>query len=301
MIERALGEGPRPEDYQTLRCWLEALHGAVLTGLVGEQELAQLHSKLGDALSVQTLQGFARSKPYGYAGDFEMMDRIYTQHCAEEPALGRWDAFFHQQPAARAVRNRKSYFHTVLAANAARRYSAFENRVLNTKPPVLHVLNVASGPAREVLEWFSDTRQWPVAVDCIESDPRAIEYAERLCRDHLDRVHFRCANAMRFRTRKRYDVCWSGGLFDCLPDDLFVKLLRRLLEFVHVGGEVVIGNFGAENPSRPYMELLGDWKLWHRDAKALRRLAVQAGVAPSALRVGREAEGVNLFLHIRVG
>lgn len=67
---------------------------------------------------------------------------------------------------------------------------------------------------------------------------------------------------------------------------------------LRAGGEVVVGNFSTANPSRAYMELLGDWHLHHRSAEGLRRLAERAGWEANSVRIGAEALGVNLFLHV---
>jgi hypothetical protein len=60
-----------------------------------------------------------------------------------------------------------------------------------------------------------------------------------------------------------------------------------------------VGNFSDFNPSRDYMELLGDWVLQHRTRDRLRELALEAGAAEDAIDVQWEPEGVNLFLHVR--
>ena len=64
-------------------------------------------------------------------------------------------------------------------------------------------------------------------------------------------------------------------------------------------GEIIIGNFNNENPSRDYMEMVGDWMLTHRSENELIALAVKAGAKPTKVWVGQEPEGINLFLHIK--
>jgi hypothetical protein len=66
------------------------------------------------------------------------------------------------------------------------------------------------------------------------------------------------------------------------------------------GGEVVIGNFNEDNnPSRPFMELFGEWYLIHRNPTKLKELAIQAGANLKNITVEQEAEGVNLFLRVK--
>ena len=148
------------------------------------------------------------------------------------------------------MRNRKTYFHDLLRRKLAE----------STHRP-LRVLNVASGPARDVAEWCAAHGTEEVHFDCVELDTKAIAYAQILCAPFERCVRFICVNALRFTTKIKYDLVWSAGLFDYLNDGLFVHLLKRLMRFTGEGGELVVGNFGDFNPSRPYMELLGDWRL----------------------------------------
>jgi len=74
--------------------------------------------------------------------------------------------------------------------------------------------------------------------------------------------------------------------------------MMRLLPAVAPGGELVIGNFSERDPSRAYMELVGDWNIHHRSAEHLSRLARDVGVSDDCFRVGSEPEGVDLFLHV---
>jgi len=161
------------------------------------------------------------------------------------------------------------------------------------------VLNIASGPARDLREWFDANPDLAIHVDCIKLDPNAIVHAGLLCTRYLDRICFHQQNALKFVPSGKYDLIWSAGLFDYLTDRLFVCLVRSLLPFVERGGEVVVDNFSEFNASRDFMELMGDWLLRHRSAETLQTLAMTAGSSQREVRVDWEPEGVNLFVHIR--
>jgi SAM-dependent methyltransferase len=232
------------------------------------------------------IQGFGFLKPHGYAGDYEIIDRIYTGWVSDDLSLRKWDEYFHVQPAPRAVRNRKAYFHRVL------------DRLKLARPiHRVHVLNVGSGPARDVYEYLAQSNKF--RFECIDLDTRAIEFAKCLCRSYQDRVVFRRENVLRLCLDRQFDLIWSAGLFDYLADQMFLMVLRRLVPIIRPSGELVIGNFSKDNPSRYWMEAVGDWKLHHRTESELRALAHAAGVDDQRLSIGAEPEGVNLFLHIR--
>ena len=96
-----------------------------------------IRDALGEAMSPETIQGYGFLKPYGYSGDFQMIDKIYQQKVSDRADLKNWDLFFHAQKAPMAVRNRKQYFIDMLTRLRRR----FEDRELQD-------LNVASGPCR---------------------------------------------------------------------------------------------------------------------------------------------------------
>lgn len=281
--------GPTPREYGATNRLIVDLADAVRRGWVSDAEVSASVSALSLKHLNGTLQAEALFKKYGYSGDFEIIDHIYTLRTNPGPLLRRWDLFFHAQAAACAVRNRKTYFHQLLQAHAARH---------TTRLP-LSVLNVASGPGRDLREWFQNDRRVPVRIDCVEMDARAIEYAQKLCAPWLRHLCFHHRNVLRSVPDRGYDLVWSAGLFDYLSDRVFVHLLKTLLAVTKARGEVVIGNFSDCNPSRAYMELLGDWHLHHRSHETLVALAGQAGASPDMVQVFWEPQGVNHFLHVR--
>ncbi|MBL9129679.1 MAG: class I SAM-dependent methyltransferase [Verrucomicrobiaceae bacterium] len=280
--------GPLPSDYPHLNQKLRALGDAVRASIVPRAEVLAYARDLTARHFTGTLQAQALERKYGYSGDFEIIDAIYRQSISPRPELRCWDLYFHAQAAPVAVRNRKAYLKRLLDLHYASKLS-----------PPMRVLDVASGPARDLREWMLDNPAADVHFDCIDADVHAIEHARRLCAPFIERVEFHHRNAMRFLPSKGYDVVWSAGLFDYLMDRSFVFLLKSLLAVTRPGGEVVVGNFSPLNPSRDYMELLGDWTLQHRTEKMLVELAREAGAGAGSITVAWEPEGVNLFLHVR--
>jgi SAM-dependent methyltransferase len=238
----------------------------------------------GEAMSAATLQGLGYHRPHGYAGDFEVIDKIYVRHHSPNPRLVRWDAYFHSQLPSRAVRNRKTYFHNLLDQHYARR-----------RP--LRVLKLASGSGRSMFEWLSARPNADVSFTCVELDPDAILYATALNQEFASKVSFEQKNVIRYRPSIEFDLIWAAGIFDYFSDKVFQAVLRRLLPAVAPQGELVIGNF-APRGRHPYLEF-GGWALHYRSAQELVALAQGCGVKAEAIHVGAEPEAVNLFLHVR--
>lgn len=167
------------------------------------------------------------------------------------------------------------------------------------------ILNVASGPARDVFDYLGFEGVPEYHFTCLELDYQAIGYAKDLLEPRIgarmneSTVDFIRGNALRYSTHKRFELIWSGGLFDYFNDRLFTGCLKRLGRLLSETGEIIIGNFGDSNESQGYMELIGEWILVHRTPEDLIRLAKAAGFSEDQITISSEESGVNLFLHIR--
>jgi SAM-dependent methyltransferase len=278
--------GPEEKEYDTLNHVFNDLSREYKSGRLGEAELKLLQQGFGDECLQHTLHGHIKSKPFGYAGDFLIIDKIYQEQVTEDDRFAKWDLFWNNHSAAKAVRNRKDYFIQTMTKHLAH------------KRP-LRLLNVASGPARDLAELYELINPDQLSTVCIEADKTAIHYASDLNKANARQISFIHQNIFRYQATERFDIVWSAGLFDYFDDAIFVKLLRRFISWTEPGGEVIIGNFSVENPSRAYMELVGDWFLQHRSAEKLRTLARMAGAEDQNITIGEEAEGVNLFLHVK--
>jgi len=285
---RQLHEAPSsPETFgRELEVWIHRAAARLRSGAVDREDLDRLLSGLDEVYLEETIQGRAYRQPRGYAGDFETIDRIHTRAVAADPRAARWDRFFHEQPAPKAVRNRKRYFQRLVRRAEAR-----------VDGPV-EVLDLGSGPCRDVREYLDEHPDSRARFTCVDQDPEAIAYGQALCAPYASRVRFVEGNVLRARLADRYSLVWSAGVLDYLEDRLAVRLLRRILGWAAPDGEVVVGNFAPSNPSRDYMEVLGRWYLHYRDAVDLFDLAVEAGLDADRVRIGMEPERVNLFLHV---
>jgi len=235
--------------------------------------------------SKYSIMGHVRHKPYGYAGDFHIIDRIYTD--SAYPKFQKWDKYALQNAAAKAVRNRKGYFKRML-------------RSLSAAVKDISVLNIGSGPARDLYEFFEEEDALSMKITCIDMDPKSITYAKALNHEYLDYICFVNQNVLRLKLENKYDLIWSAGLFDYFSDKTFVHVLERLHNGLAEGGEIILGNFNATyNPSRHFMEVVGEWFLNHRTSEELMGLARKAGFDNFDISTNFEEENVNLFLHIK--
>lgn len=255
---------------------------------ISADEIEEFRAVMQPILNPGTIIGFSFTKPFGYNGDFFIIEKIYQRYVSPDVRYKKWDEFFHHFPAAIAVVNRKKLAIEMLS-----------NLHQNANGNNSDVLILGSGPVTEVYEFQTKNPNNHLVFDLVDLDKRAIAYAKAKNKNFLSGMSFHNVNVIRHVPEKSYDLIWSAGLFDYFRDKHFVYLLKKYYEYVKPGGEMIIGNFNVENPSRRIMEILGDWFLNHRSEDELRGFALQAGISKDNIEVIREPLGINLFLKVR--
>jgi hypothetical protein len=92
------------------------------------------------------------------------------------------------------------------------------------------------------------------------------------------------------------DLIFCTGLFDYLDDPTAAEMLSVLWQQLGAGGQLRVFNFSPVNPTRAYMEWLGNWYLTYRTDSQMQSLAAAAGIPPECCAIGAEPLGVNLFV-----
>jgi SAM-dependent methyltransferase len=229
------------------------------------------------------------TKPRGYPGDHALLDAFYTRRTASGPVGRLLDELVLDCAAGRAVVDRKRYVAAWLGARLALH-------------PEAKVADIACGPCRlerDLLAARIGTRARFVAMD---GDDEALAYARRVL-EGAPAVRLWHENAIRIARDPQVPAMLAGadwvvslGLLDYLPDRLAARLLLALRRALRPGGEMLVGNFAADNPSRTFMEWFGDWPLIHRSEDEFLALFEEAGFAAPELGVEREAPGGAILL-----
>ncbi len=278
-------------EYHEFTDWLKTVYREVQDGILSKEDLQLLRNEMGEALSILTLQGFVFNKPHGYPGDYEIIEKIYLEHTSNNPDLRKWDLYFQLQKAPIAVRNRKKYFLDLLNSLEA----------MDQTDTAKRVLNIASGPGRDLFDFFSLNNDSSIFFDNVEFDPLQYLMQKTYARTISKTLSFYIQTPLTLPQTKNIGLIWSAGLFDYLNDKKFIFLLKRLTPLLENDGEMIIGNFSTSNPTQAYMEVIGDWRLTHRTPEQLVSLAKACNFKDSDIRIGKEPEGVNLFLHLKCG
>jgi 2-polyprenyl-3-methyl-5-hydroxy-6-metoxy-1,4-benzoquinol methylase len=270
--------GPDLADYERFT--------SIVNNLVPDQ-IDNFREIIKPALNANTLIGHGFVKPFGYPGDFTLIDKIYRYDINEDIKYKNWDVFFQNQPGANAVRNRKDFFIEYCKNLSARKENA-------------KVLILGSGPATDVYEFMTNFSGGNnINIDLIDFDQAAIDFSMEKNKEFNGQITYNKINALRYNSYKLYDLIWSAGLFDYFKDKHFTFLIRKYFNCLADDGEMVISNFSTRNPTKRLMEVLSDWYLNLRTESDLYRIASEANVDKELVSVDKEPLGINLFLKIK--
>lgn len=234
-------------------------------------------------------------KPFGYHGDFLIIDEIYKNQASTYGVERCMDNYFLRTPASAATRNRKEDFKNYLA------------EIIKKASTDVRIMDLASGPCRDVKELLESYKRDDVkiVIDCIDHDINAINYGKSVVNGLHAQVNFIQRNAMRIALAPnidkyfscRYDVIYSTGLFDYLDDRIAAPLIKNLRKLLKGNGCIIISNYRDKwaNPSRHYMEWGGGWELIYRTENDFLRLFKEAGFPNENLSLRYEPQKIMQY------
>jgi SAM-dependent methyltransferase len=233
------------------------------------------------------------SKPAGYAGDYLTIHQVYENRAAGYGRVGPLlDRCFLDMPATLAVQNRRG----LLCREILHHYSEAPARPLT-------ILSLACGPAAEVFDVLAHPEvAGSIHFHLIDIDADALRFVDEkataLGVRHNLTLHK--ANVFRLAARKAdgfppVDCAYSLGLIDYFRDSYVKRLLDFIYEILAPGGQVILGNFHPQNPTRALMDYLLEWRLLHRTEEDLSGLYQESRFGQPADRTVFENENVNLF------
>jgi 2-polyprenyl-3-methyl-5-hydroxy-6-metoxy-1,4-benzoquinol methylase len=243
------------------------------------------------------LNAWSLNKPYGYAGDFWIIDQIYRNKPETTGFERLFDNYFQMSAISVAVRNRKDDFRSLIL-----------QYVSENKNKKIRIMDLASGPGRELKELADDPalQGVDIEIDCYDHDVRSLEYARNLLKDSSLKVNYICENALRICAAKdilrvlkcKYDFIFSTGLFDYLNKDISVKLLRNLYLALNTGGVLAVSDVRDKhkNPSVYYMEWVGEWELSYNDDDEFRSHCHLAGLDKTEISYQYEQQGILQYV-----
>jgi extracellular factor (EF) 3-hydroxypalmitic acid methyl ester biosynthesis protein len=252
----------------------------------------------GEILQAGWLQLRAREKPRGYAGDHEMLGAIYHNRVTDDPLGAKFDRFFLAQAAPLAVRNRMQLV----------RDQIIERLSFAKRPQKIVVVGSGSGlEIADALRLIKKDCSLAHELLLLDLDPVALEEAEKKLRPHLHGAKLECRaeNLVRLPSRLRNaarlanaDLLICTGFFDYLDEVSAAEMLSLFWTSLQPGGRALVFNFAPWNPTRAYMEWIGNWYLIYRTRPDLVQLAEAACIPSANYQISSEATGIDLLLQL---
>jgi extracellular factor (EF) 3-hydroxypalmitic acid methyl ester biosynthesis protein len=246
----------------------------------------------------------ARQKPFGYPGDYEVMNFIYGEPFEGASLFARAVelAFWHSRSAL-AVRSRKDLMKRELLAQLS----------LHARAGVpLRILSIAAGPAQELSELLSelDVLPAPLEVVLFEQDKNALAHAwrrlEPLAQSRFpglvrftflhDSIRRLLRDPALFEPFGKFDLIYSAGLMDYLQTRTGVTLCRHLVGATAAGGRLLVANM-VDHAARWYLEVPLDWQLIYRTHEEMLDMGRRAATS-GRVRILAEESGANPFLEV---
>lgn len=241
----------------------------------------------------------AQTKPTGFPGDCMMLATLYDQQIHTRGLGGYIDAVLMTLPLAVAVRERMKTAREFLKDEVA------------SCDGDLRILDIASGPCREFVNWTEQPENGRVFVTCLDTDTEALNFVRRNVvptAAGIEQMRLERYNALRTKSAKateryfgRFDILYSVGLADYIPDASLIAMLNGWRLSVDDGGVVYVAFKDCrEYDKTPYQWHL-DWHFYQRTEEDCRRLLAAAGFDLANVVTERDASGIILHFFCPVG
>jgi hypothetical protein len=183
----------------------------------------------------------------GYADSGITFDRIYLNIPRGYTKFGTMiDFFLLNLPVARATRKRQKNLKKIINEEINRNLSFNKT----TK-----ILNLASGPARYLLELINTENKKHVEILCLDIDKHSLQFGKKLVRDRPAR--FGKANVFRLQHYKRAgeklnwkpNVILASGLYFYYGDDIVINSFKEVCKHIDSEGLFIFDHL-IGNPNR---------------------------------------------------
>jgi len=227
-------------------------------------------------------------KPLGHAGDYEMMNQIYRNRSEGKT--------FFEKIIHRAGVNESSS----LSVRYRRTFLKEKIKSLLKKNSEIRVASIACGPAKEVVDLIAELDEQEInriTFVLVDQEPEALLNAKReilsecLRKEKSVRIDFVPHDIRGIiegtlpdsLADGNFDLIYSAGLFDYLLEGPAKLLAMNLLDLIKTNGQLLIGNFHPDNPTKTISEFTANWRLFHRTEEDMLRLVPDNAVKDKKL------------------
>ena len=242
--------------YQGYRNFLSACH---------EQHFKKaFQQKILFLTNQSALCRYSYEKPRGYPGDFGLMSLIWDgrrgpKYCGYTGLGAYLNAFTLETENCRANEYRVYYLKERLINGGYR-----------------SIASIGSGSAIEIVEAVRDGHLKDSEIHLFDQDDEALDTAAFGLRGFPGKLVLHRGNVLRTILKEKeesYDFMYSSGMFDYFDTMSAKKLTKRLWDKVASGGCLLITNAHPENPTRLWMEYVGEWYLQYKDSDEMKSMS----------------------------
>ena len=246
-------------------------------------------------------------KPFGYAGDFRLLEMLAANRCGSRGLAYHFDQSQLEYPASVACRQRIEWISDELLArlNARPRHPGAPAATEKGDSPLLVILDLGVGAAPVEQHLLRRGLEAPLCLHAVDMEPSALEYVSQNVAGprlgvHPWRLDLRDpASLPRIgELATRADVVIALGLMEALADYQAVPLFATVLRSLPVGGVFYTENFVPTHPTRSIMEWFLDFHLSYRSLEDLRSVAIRAGADMSRMEIELDATGSLALLKL---
>ena len=254
------------------------------------------------------------SKPFGYPGDFLIMNYIYGNGYEGTDVFSKAiHKISVETRICEAVRHRKELLKEIISNELIK----IEGTQASISETPSRVLSLGCGGAQEVTELCVDSKfsqafghvEWTL----VDQEDRALTYAQnnimRAILTGRSRWRINCLYASFLQlvsdkrtaaiTKDRQHILYSSGLFDYLKQNRAKRLTRKLFDQVAPGGILVIANLASPSDYRWQTDYLLDWEMIYRTEKEMENLTADLPHVESAKIVKETKTAAVYFLIVR--
>lgn len=239
------------------------------------------NSIIKDALiRVFSMSKLGNSTVKGQADSGLNIDHMYRKSPKGVTFFGRFlDSILLNLPSVKATRTKKEIIIKILQNEVA------NNMILGKKT---RIIDLASGPARYLVDLINESNCDSIEALCLDSDKRSINYGRIL--SHKKPIRYTKANVFKLSALKHFSdkVHWTPniviatGFFELQKDAVVKMFLEDIHKHLDIGG-LILFTGQVDNPSKKLMKYIGKtqsgeaWELYLRSPEIFRKWLLDAG------------------------
>ncbi|NQU94845.1 MAG: class I SAM-dependent methyltransferase family protein [Candidatus Omnitrophica bacterium] len=227
--------------------------------------------------SIMAISKLGRNVIGGKADSGLNIDHMYRNRPKGVTRVGKFvDGVLLNLPSVKATRRKKDIIMKILRNEIA------NNILLNKKSKIL---DIASGPARYIVDVLTTYNQDKIDVLCLDSDKRSINFGKALAGKRP--IRYAKANVFKLAHLKALSrrISWipniiiTTGFFEMLSDATFEDMLKDAYSHLEKNG-LILFTAQSDNPSKKLMSKIGkkqdgqSWNMFFRTPEYLREMMI---------------------------